>query len=191
MRWLIPSERYKDLLEKREKYIGRNFTESLSTLVSGAAMIIGAVLSDYSSLSGALRLTVMFANYALALGLTIGGVIMTILAAHDRYTAKRLYEETADLNEIEHRYSIVAVKDTFQKYPSRFLLYYDKRWRCNFFFSFPTAETDEKDILDISTRLSGALQIPAQQIQLEKRGFDLSRKYSVSHEENRTYAHTF
>ena len=41
-----------------------------------------------------------------------------------------------NLDEVIHKFSIVAVKDNYNEYANRFLLYYDTAWRCWFFSVF-------------------------------------------------------
>lgn len=43
-----------------------------------------------------------------------------------KYTYKDLYMEIKNQNKIKHPFSIIAIKDEFQSYPGRFLVYYHK-----------------------------------------------------------------
>ena len=56
-----------------------------------------------------------------------------------------LYDEMVANNEMEHPFSIVAIKDTFREFPNKYLLYYDNRWNCWFFFNFKTVENAEQN----------------------------------------------
>jgi Ni,Fe-hydrogenase III component G len=55
-----------------------------------------------------------------------------------------------NLDEVTHPFSIVAVKDTYNEYANKFLLYYDKAWKCWFFFSFHSQQ--ENDEIHVKTK---------------------------------------
>lgn len=51
---------------------------------------------------------------------------MVVKNNKNKYTHLDLGREITDLNEIQHRFSLVAIKDTFNEHPNRFLLYYNE-----------------------------------------------------------------
>lgn len=185
--WWISPEKYRILLLERKEYIGKSRVEAFSAFASGILAAVGAVTCDYSMLGGLWAVAVKALYILTALILTIYGGVMMIKALRSHYTSDTLYDETKALDEIYHRHSIVAIKDSFSEFPARFLVYHDTRWNCEF---FPNFSTTDDDIKNIRAKLSGALKIPADEIILEKYGEDIHRKFSVSHDEYRTYAHT-
>ena len=40
------------------------------------------------------------------------------------------------LNEISHNHSIIVIKDTFNEFSNRFLVYNDTKWDCKFFLNY-------------------------------------------------------
>ena len=106
------------------------------------------------------------------------------------YNADLLQHDITNLNEIQHPFSIIAIKDTFNEYPHRYLLYYDNRWQLNLFPNYRTQATEEENIANIISHLSNELQVPAQDITVEQKGYKLTTKYSVSDKVQKVYAHT-
>ena len=123
------------------------------------------------------------------LGLYWSGCAM-VKAIKNTYNADLLQHDIENLNEIEHPFSLIAIKDTFNKYPHRYLLYYDNRWQLNLFPNYRTQATEEENIANIVGHLSNELQIPAQDITVEQKGYTLTTKYSVSDKVQKVYAHT-
>ena len=111
---------------------------------------------------------------------------MIAKSVKDKYSHTELYNDIEKLNSIQHRFSIVAVKDTFNQYPNRFLLYYDERWDCKFFFSYKTVDNDTDNII---TKLSNELKIDRSNIKIDFKTEQIQQKYSVSHNEDRVYDH--
>lgn len=90
-----------------------------------------------------------------------------------------------------HHHSIVAIKDTFQKFPNRYLVYEDKAWHCRFFLNYPTQLMEAQNVNFLKEKLSGALKIPMEDMDLTKKGQALQQKYSERHQEMRVYDHVF
>ena len=112
-----------------------------------------------------------------------------VIALKHRYSAESLHKDISGLNKIKHPFSIIAVKDTFNEYPNRFLTVYDKRWRCNLFFSYPTSEQEDENIRIIKKRLSNQLKINENQITLDFKTQRLQSKFSESDKHEKLYDH--
>lgn len=95
------------------------------------------------------------------------------------------------MDQTKHRHSIVAIQDTFEEYPNRFLVYEDIAWQCRLFPNFPTQKTEEGNEAFIRQRLSHELKINPDQISIERKGEVIQEKFSVKHQENRFYDHIF
>lgn len=103
-----------------------------------------------------------------------------------QYNQESLYKDIEQLNEVTHPFSIVVIKDTFNKYPNRFLLYYDERWNCKLFFNYRTVEDNEKNII---SRLSNELKVKKEDIAVDFVTEQIYRKYSVSDKKDKVYDH--
>lgn len=106
----------------------------------------------------------------------------------NNYSGEKLYEDIKNLNQITHPFSIIVIKDTFNKYPNRFLVYYDNRWDCNLFINYRTLENN---INNIKTKLSSDLKVDTKYIDVDFVYEEIYRKYSVSDKINKFYEHKF
>lgn len=185
MQLLIDSTKLEALLQRKQDDIGYKKLDQ-GCNVANALLVLYGVFS--ASPETALWANAM-AIIAGGLGLYWSGCAM-VKAIKNTYNADLLQHDIENLNEIEHPFSLVAIKDTFNKYPHRYLLYYDNRWGLNLFPNYRTQATEEENIANIISHLSNELQIPAQDINVEQKGYKLTTKYSVSDKVQKVYAHT-
>lgn len=82
----------------------------------------------------------------------------------NHYDHQKLYQDILKLNKDKHLYSLVAIKNTFDEYSNKFLLYYDEEWQVEFFPAFRTVNNDVYNIDNIKKRLSENLKIKADKI---------------------------
>ena len=185
MKLLIDKTELELLLEKKKGSFKRNF-DWAGTIFAGATFIISAFFADYPdklSIPGTVFKTI---SILLGMAFMIWGIIMLVKSIKNKYNHIDLLADIRDLNEIQHPFSIVAVKDTFNKFPNRFLLYYDERWDCKFFFSYRTVDDN---IANIKARLSHELNIPENKIDTKYFANRIDRKFSVSDQIVKTYNH--
>ena len=107
------------------------------------------------------------------------------------YDYKKLGKEITDLDRTAHHHSIVAIRDSFEKYPNRFLVYQDEAWHCRLFLNYPTQSDKEKNVAFIKEKISTALKIPVEDISLLEVTQALQQRYSEKHHEMRVYDHVF
>lgn len=110
------------------------------------------------------------------------------LLLEEKRDHKRLFHDIENLDEILHKFSIVAIKDTYQSFANRFLLYYDNAWKCWFFFSFHTEECQNEEHL--VQRLSNSLKVNNNCIKLHYISDRLQPKYSERDHQNKVYQHS-
>lgn len=180
MEILIDEVQLENLLLKKKKYIGRrNGPEEIIAAVTFILPVLSSEFKNFWIISGIMIKTacIIVAIYLILKGVT---------DMRDKYGISQLQKEITELNCIQHRFSLVAIKDTFDKYPNKFLLYYDKDWKCNFFPNFHTTDNNEEDIKE---RLSNQLKISKEKIQLEYKTTRIQKKFSEKHKENRVYEH--
>lgn len=87
-----------------------------------------------------------------------------------------------------YKHSIIMIQNTFDPYPNKYLTYYDSRWNCDFFINYKTVDNMEEYIRD---RISRDFKIEASNIQVALKGNAIQRKYSVSHQKNKVYNHSY
>lgn len=185
MKLLIDDTELRYLLEQKRDYIGHFSSNGIADTFAGVTFLASLLVSNYQDvwiISGASIKTFLC---LLGIIFTVRGVYMVV--KKDLYNQEDLYNDIEKLNSITHNHSIVAIKDTFNPYPNRFLLYFDERWGCKFFFSFKTSENDAENI---KLRLSSELQVDPSDISVTYKTHRIQTKHSVSHNEERTYDHS-
>lgn len=184
---LIDSRELQLLLEKNRDKIGHTHHDGKGELVSGILFIASILPAVYPSIYVLSSSSVKKVCLALGFAVCAGGLAMLVKSHKNLYGHKKLYSDIEKLNTVQHRHSLVAIKDTFSSTPSRFLLYYDDRWDCWFFFNYKTTNNDQ---LHVTQRLAEELHIPTENLTLTRCGDRIQTKYSVSAKEEKTYNHT-
>ena len=177
-----------DLLNKlREKknMIGINskndlIASLLATLATGYAAFLSFCEKGYC-LDTYLHIifTVIFLAYTSYVGYNIFFV---------RYDYHDLFNEIKDLDKMQHRFSLIIIKDGYNQYSNKFLLRYDDRWNCWLLPYYKTADKDN-EIVTIN-RLKNDLHLSSE-IELIKSRVDITTKFSYSANRNKTYEHTY
>lgn len=185
MQLLIDSTKLEALLQRKQDDIGYKKLDQGCNIANALFVVYGGFSASPEIALWAKAMAII----AGGLGLYWSGCAM-VKAIKNTYNADLLQHDIENLNEIEHPFSLIAIKDTFNKYPHRYLLYYDNRWQLNLFPNYRTQATEEENIANIVGHLSNELQIPAQDITVEQKGYTLTTKYSVSDKVQKVYAHT-
>lgn len=113
------------------------------------------------------------------------------MAKRNDYSAEVLKEEINDLNRMEHPFSIMGIRDSYNEYANRFLLYYDTRWKCYLFPNGKSSEDEEKNEQYLKRDISNSLKISPEAVRIERIGERIHQKYSVSDQIMKLYHHTF
>lgn len=167
------------VLKAKSMYIGGSFVSAISLLVGGIHE-----LNEYPGSS--------WISWCLV---GLGG-LMIVVAGWEvfksvMYNHKKLGKEIIDLDQTAHHHSIIAIKDTFEVYPNRFLVYQDEAWHCRFFLNYPTQVEEMRNQDFIAQKISGALKVPMGDIILTRKAQVMQQKYSERHKEMRVYDHVF
>lgn len=180
----IKSTELKLLLTERKDCIGIPKRESIELLCSGLSLLIVDAIYGFR-LDG--KISVVFKSILLFISLyfIVMGIINTLKAFRTNYNSGKLYEEIENLSFPVSKYSLIAIKDTFNEYPKRFLLYYDTRWDCYLFLNYKTPE--DSNIL--IQKISNTLEIAIKNISIDYKVAETHTKYSVSNEKIKTYEH--
>lgn len=179
---LISEDKLKNVILENKEYIGLNKGEGLDRLIAGVGFIITVVVAVFKFEWIKYVFEVIGAIYVV-----IGGKTF-IKSFVNPYTHHDLIKDIKSLDQIEHRHSIVAIKNTWDDFPNRFLIYHDKKWDCDFFLNYKTVENME-DV--IKEKVSSQLRIKKECIHVEFKGNDISRKYSWRDKKDKTYNHDF
>ena len=90
------------------------------------------------------------------------------------------------LNEITHNHSIIAIQDTFNEYPNRFLVYDDPQWQCQLFINYKDNENNESFIKD---HVSRELKVDISSITVKYISKIISQKVSGRDNKEKVYCH--
>ena len=185
---LLSEDKLHYILERHDKEIGRR--ANWSSVVTGSTFIISTMGASYDNFFFLTGSAIKTAIIVVAVMLTIWGVLMELNNHNKKFDKNVLYEEMVANNEMEHPFSIVAIKDTFREFPNKYLLYYDNRWNCWFFFNFKTVENAEQNEASIKKGIATKLKINTDKISLIFKVEDIHRKYSVSDDVIKYYHHS-
>ena len=186
---LIDKIKLQLLLEKKRDYI-RHSLEGIDILITAVIYIISLSCSDFKPIGSISSDRISTIAWGIAVLLLIYGSfkLRKSWKYKYKYDHEHLFHDIENLDEVLHRFSLVAVKDTFNQFSNRFLLHYDSNWNCWFFFSFPTnPEQNEESIIQ---RLSNQLKLPASAIRLHYVTDRLQPKFSIKDNINKVYQHS-
>lgn len=187
MKLLIDKLKLKLLLEKRRQHIGHR-VEGLDVVLTGLLYVLSLLCSDFRDIMGVSKYVFATISWIVGLSVIVYGFIKIGISYKNRYSHNILYNEIENLDEILHKFSLAVIKDTFNEFPNKFLLYKDKAWNCWFFFSFPTS--DYQNEASIIQRLSNKLKIDANSLSLAYISDRIQPKYSKKDEVNKVYQHS-
>ena len=181
---LVDETKLSLLLEKKKQLIGNKVTwDSVLSAISFLVSVVWASYKDFWIFPGLVIKTVF----------VILGIFFTMKALYDvhvskknSYTHEDLFRDINKLNEISHEHSIIAIKDSFNQFPNRFLLYYDNRWSCLLFLNYKNNINNESFI---ASGVSNSLKVDSSQISVKYLAQKIHSKYSESHKEERVYCH--
>lgn len=186
MQLLIDKTKLELLLVKKKQHIGKTLT--LDSLMSSISFLISVYFASYETVWG-------ISGNTLKVVFSILGIIFLFKSIYDlwknkkcNYTYNDLFADINTLNEITHNHSIIIVKDSFNKYPDRFLVYDDKVWECRLFINYNENENNEAFI---KSHLSSELKVDISDSTLKFTTMKIHEKLSQRDKINKMYCHKF
>lgn len=164
------------LLNAKKSKICNNRGEGIAIIFAAVAFVLPVVYTSMPTWAKC-ACTVIAIIYA----------IYGVTKIMNGYTIDNLENDILALNEIASRHSIIVIRDTFNEYASRFLVYYDSRWDCYLFPNYKTAEHDNEQ--SIIKHLSCDLHVPEDSMEIDYRITNFHRKHSVSNNREKLYEH--
>lgn len=171
----IDEEALRNVIKRNDKNIvRRRFPfESLFTL---AAYFTTILLADFSGKAFA-----KYFSYIVFCIYSVYFVYRLVCFFKVSFSSEKLFDEIMGVVEKEHAFSLCVIKSE-----ERYLLKYDKRWKCYLFPYYRTKiENDEESVKSNILRLTGLNQNPDKVLQKE------DRKYSYSDGYEKNYNHTY
>lgn len=186
MQILIDDEKLNLLLETKKNFIGKKV--ALDTVLSAVSLLISVAFASYEGVLGGYGYVLKIIFVIIGIFFTFKSVVDVFKSIKNNYTYQDLFEDINKLNEIAHNHSIVILKDQYNEFSNRFLVYYDERWNGKLFLNYKDNRNNEDFIID---HLSRELKIDKSMIELEYITKEIHQKYSVSAKVNKIYCHKF
>lgn len=184
-RLLIEDTDLELLLEKKRKLIGRHI--SWDVTLTGLLFALPLIPTDFNELWGIPGEIIKWSLISLGLIIFLIGAIQMMISLAKPYNHRNLYKDIVKLEPPAKEHSLIAIKDTFNSFPDRYLLYFDKKWGCKFFPNFKTVQQDNED--NIREHLSIMLKIPKKFIKIELKAEAIQQKYAPHDMSVNTYQH--
>jgi hypothetical protein len=185
---LLSEDKLQLILERHKDQIGN--ASHLSDIITGATFFISTLAATYNDFLFIRGVYLKICILVVAVLLTFWGVLMEINNRSKKFDNNMLFEEMKANNEIEHPFSIVAIKDTFRDYPNKYLVYYDNRWSCWFFMNFKTKDNQEANISNIKQGISSKLKVDIGDIEINYKAEEMHHKHSESDDIDKWYHHS-
>lgn len=184
MKILIDDIKLHLLLEQKKGYIGRKIT--WDSILSATSFLISTLFASYSTVW-------IIPGLAFKIVFVLLGILFTGKAVFDvrkdkkhNYTYEDLLQDINTLNEITHNHSIIAIRDSFNEYPNRFLVYDDAVWNCKLFINYKDNINNENFIQD---HVSRELKVNASKIKVDYVSQLISEKISGRDHCKKVYCH--
>lgn len=174
------------LLERKREYIGKSV--AFDSILSALSFLVSVLLASYEDFLGIPGILLKCVFCVLGILFTFIVIWKIHKSKKNQYTHKDLLKDISDLNRVAHKHSIVVIRDTFNEYANRYLVYDDKKWNCKFFINYKDNINNESFVIE---HLSRDLKTPTNSIKLDLVTEITHSKFSESHGKNKTYAHKF
>lgn len=158
------------------------------SFLSAFSFLISVLLASYRDFFGLPGIALKTVFVVLGVGFTFKSLADIHDSSKNNYSYSDLLSDINKLNEITHNHSIVIIKDTFNRYPNRLLVYDDTRWNCKFFLNYKENPNNESFI---KQHISQELKIETFDITLDCLGQQIHEKFSESTHEEKVYSHRF
>jgi len=176
------------LLEQKKEFIGRKVV--FDSLASSVSLLITVLISDFKEFVGPFGDFLKILFLLIGLVFAIKSMFDIINSLKNSYDFNDLLNDINKLNEIESYHCLIVIKDTFNDFSNRYLIYDDEKWNCMFFINYKNSQAYPIDESFIINHLSNQLKINESKITIEKRNSKISCKYSVKDDVNKLYNHT-
>lgn len=183
---LVDEEKLNLLLDSKKQFIGNKVT--LDSVLSSVSFLVSVVFASYDEVFGSFGKIFKYCFVALGIFFTCKTIKDVVDSKKNNYTFEDLLNDINKLNEIQHNHSIVIIKDTFNEFPNKYLVYNDSKWNC---LLFPNYKDSENNVDFIIEHLSNELKISKSCISLKYIDQYISYKMSEKDKEYKVYNHKF
>lgn len=185
----IREDRLRELLEQRKEYIGTSQIP-FDGWFADVAFLMSLLLSDYKAIWAIPAHAVCIIFWILFCVYTVILLHKTYKIVKNPYTTKDLYEDIFNSADRAHAFNLIVIRNTFNNPSNKFLLLYDRRWKCSmlpYCKSGKTEDEDRKKVKDFISDRMGIKDLNA----IKKIMVREHNKYSISDRVYKHYIHTF
>ena len=184
MKLVIDDVKLNLLLEQKKKFIGKKVV--WDSILSAVSFLISVILADYNVLFGTSGIAFKVFFLFVGCSFTAKAVYDTIKSIRNSYSYEDLLKDINALNEVTHNHSIVAVRDTFNEFANRFLVYDDAQWGCLLFINYRDNVNNGEHIKE---HFSREMKIAPSMISVLSGTQLISEKVSGRDGKNKVYRH--
>lgn len=184
MKLLIDNVKLNLLLEQKKSFIGKKV--AWDSILSASSFLISVLFATYKDLWGISGIIFKYIFLFIGIVFTCKAIYDVCKSKLNNYSYEDLLEDINKLNEITHDHSIVAIRDTFNSYANRFLVYQDDEWDCKLFINYRDNINNE---IFIKEHISRELKIDEQKLAIEQVSQLLSEKISGRDNKKKVYFH--
>lgn len=184
MKILIDDVKLNLLLEQKKKFIGKKV--AWDNILSAGSFVISALFASYEDLWGIPGIVFKILFLSIGCFFTGKAIIDVCKSSKNSYNYEDLLKDINTLNEITHNHSIVAIRDTFNDFPNRFLVYDDPKWKCKLFINYKDNVNNDSFIKD---HISRELKVDVSKIKVRYISQLISEKVSGSDNLKKVYCH--
>lgn len=185
----IREDRLRELLEQRKEYIGTSQIP-FDGWFADVAFLMSLLLSDYKAIWAIPAHVVCITFWILFCIYTSILLYKTYKIAKNPYTTKDLYDDIFNSADRAHAFNLIVIRNTFNNPSNKFLLLYDRRWKCSMLPYCKSGKNDEEDCKKVKDFISDRMGIKYLDA-IKKIMVKEHDKYSVSDRVYKHYIHTF
>lgn len=186
---VINKDKLKLIISNHRDEIGRSKQDIFTNIFSVIGFWVGTVSYFGNQSIFGMDLKTLFIVSSIVYSVWI----LCLIVKGCQFNADTLMDEIEKQNELSKQYShsIVLIKNTFEKYPNKYLVYYDTRWDCWFFPNWHTMEDVQENKKNIIEHISQDLKVDRNQISISYLFSKVREKYSHSFKKSKVYDHSF
>lgn len=177
------------LLERNKEKIGHNRCEGADVVTNALAFLFSTAFSSFDEYGIALGIIIKATALLVGVGFLLHGIIKIKKSRATKYGSEQLMKDINQLDKTEHKFSLIAIKDTFHAHPNRFLTCYNEKWKCWMFPYFKTQDNESENITFIQNGIANQLKVDVAEIKATFIAFDCRSKTNPETGIRKQYAH--
>lgn len=184
MKILIDDVKLNLLLEQKKSFIGKKV--AWDSILSAGSFLLSAIFASYGDIWIIPGLAFKIVFLLIGCIFTAKAILDVLKSSKNSYSYQDLLKDINTLNEITHNHSIVAIRNSFNEYPNKFLVYDDPNWKCKLFINYKDNVNNESFIKDHIFR---ELKVDISKIKISYISQIIGEKVSGRDNKTKVYCH--